>query len=1052
MRYIKIFFSFIIIVVSLSVKSQQTNAYHNINSLYNDAYDLFKKEKYGAAEVKFKEVLNYKGSEIINLKTNSEYFIAVCSKELFNNDAEYLLDNFIKKHPESSHLKDAYFQMGIFQYRNKKYLKTIKWLQKVNTYDLDNDELAEYYFKLGYSYFMQKDYKSATDNFFEIKSIDNKYKIPALYYYSHIQYKNKNYETALKGFQELSTNVLFAPIVPYYISQIYFLQKKYDKVIEYAPPLLDSASTRRAAEIARIIGESYYKTERYKDAIPFLEKYHKKAKNIDRNDIYELGYAYFRNRDYNKAIDYFIKSTTKDDSLSQNAYYHIGYCYAKNKKLKQALMAYKSAADLNFNKKIQEEALWNYAKLTYQLNYSPFDNIVNSFNNFVKKYPQSSHIDEAYKYLGEIYLVTKNYEKALNSLENIRKVTPDINPIYQRVSFFRAIELYNNLKFEQAIIMFNNSLNNAKIQNNISALAKFWKADSYYRIKRYYDAIRGFKDFLLSPGAIQNEREFNLANYNLGYAYFKLKKYKDALSWFRKYADRQKNNQKTRILADTYNRIGDCFYVNRKFDFAIDAYDKSIDINKANTDYALYQKSFCYELSKDYNQAIIGLSQIINDYPNSSYVDDAYFELANSYYKINQVDMAINNYQNLINDYPKSSYTKKAYLKLGTIYYNKNQNDEAIDVYKQVVESFPQSAEAENALQSLKSIYVDINKVDDYFAYVEKIKGGDYININEKDSLTYISIEKIYLANGDCDKSEPKFEKYITDFPHGYYTVNANFYKAECNFKADKLQDALESYNYVISKPKNDFTEFALIKAAIINKKLKKYNDAFADYAELQSIAEFDENKNTAIIGEMETSFKLKNYENTLKFAKKVLNIDKISDETFNKAHFLIAESSYYLNDYESALDEYQILSQNTKTEMGAKSKYRIIEIYHKQNKDKEAVEQINDFVKSNTNYQKWLAKSFIIWADIYKEKENYFQAKATLKSIIDGYNNQTDGIIDEAQNKLTEIYEAEAADAQLDEVLDDDDINFYNTNDQDLFENNNDKTNDNDSNNNENK
>ncbi len=1035
MRYIKVILSVIMLIVAVSVKSQQTNSYRNINSIYNDAYDLFQKEKYGAAALKFQKVLDYKGSEITNLKTNAEYFTAICSKELFNNDAEYLLENFIKNHPESSLLKDAYFQMGIFQYRNKKYSKAVKWLEKVNTYDLDNDELAEYYFKIGYSYFIKKDYKSAADNFFEIKSIDNKYKIPALYYYSHIQYKNKNYETALKGFQELSTNVLFAPIVPYYISQIYFLQGKYDKVIEYAPPLLDSASTRRTAEIARIIGESYYKTERYNDALPYLEKYQAKAKKVDRKDIYELAYVYFRTKKYDKAVENFIKSATKEDSLSQNAYYHIGYCYAKSKEYKKALLAYKSAADLTFNKKIQEDASWNYAKLTYQLNYSPFDNILNSFTDFVKKYPNSEHVDEAYRYLGEIYLATKNYEKALNSLESIRKVTPDINPIYQRVAFFRAIELYNSLKFEQAIIMFNNSLNNSKIQNNISALAKFWKADSYFRIKRYYDAILGFKDFLLSPGAIQNENEFNLAHYNLGYAYFKLKKYKDALSWFRKYADRQDQNSKTKILADTYNRIGDCFYVNRKFDFAIDAYDKSIEINQANTDYALYQKSFCYELSKDYNQAIIGLTQITNDYPNSSYVDDAYFELGNSYYKINQVEMAVNNYQSVIDDYPRSSYVKKAYLKLGSIYYNQGENDEAINVYKQAIEKYPKSEEADNALQSLKSIYVDLNKVDDYFAYIEKVKGSDYININEKDSLTYVSAEKLYLS-GDCDKSEPLFKKYITDFPHGFYTVNANFYKAECDFKNNKLEEAIDGYNYVISKPKSDFTEFALIKAATINTQLKKYNEAYANYVELENVAEFDENRNAAIIGEMQTSFKIKNYENTLKYAKKVLNIDKISDEIFRQAHFLIAEASYYLNDYESALDEYQILAQDVTNKMGAKSKYRIIEIYHKQNNDKEAVEQINDFIKTNTNYQKWLAKSFIIWADIYQQKGNYFQAKATLKSIIDGYNNQEDGIIADAQIKLTEIYEAEAADAQLDEALDDDEINFYNSDDQNLFEN----------------
>ncbi|MBK6988127.1 MAG: hypothetical protein IPH33_07720 [Bacteroidetes bacterium] len=36
----------------------------------------------------------------------------------------------------------------------------------------------------------------------------------------------------------------FCPVAPYYITQIYYRQKKYNEVLKYAPSLLDTAATK----------------------------------------------------------------------------------------------------------------------------------------------------------------------------------------------------------------------------------------------------------------------------------------------------------------------------------------------------------------------------------------------------------------------------------------------------------------------------------------------------------------------------------------------------------------------------------------------------------------------------------------------------------------------------------------------------------------------------------------------------------------------------------------------------------------------------------------
>ncbi|GAI19741.1 unnamed protein product, partial [marine sediment metagenome] len=271
----------------------------------------------------FQKVVNYYGDAYCDIKTDAEYYSALCAIEMFNKDADYLITKFIAEHPESPKVKFANFQMGKSQYRKKRYKKAIIWLEKVDTYNLSNEQLAEYYFKLGYSYFIRKDYEKAGKAFYEIKNADTKYSAPASYYYSHIAYINKNYQTALEGFQKLTENENFAPVVPYYIAQIYYFQKKYEKIIDYLPPLLDSATTKRKPEIARIIGVAYYYTSKYKEAVPYLEIYKNKSKFYTREDSYQLAYAYYRTQNYEKADTAFQKVTGKNDSLAQNAYYHL---------------------------------------------------------------------------------------------------------------------------------------------------------------------------------------------------------------------------------------------------------------------------------------------------------------------------------------------------------------------------------------------------------------------------------------------------------------------------------------------------------------------------------------------------------------------------------------------------------------------------------------------------------------------------------------------------------------------------------------------------------
>ena len=1011
---IKYGLTFLLIITLFSTLSaQKTLVYEQSNVLFNKAMELYNKEKYADAQKFFKKYLRKADKESVFKRTDAEYYRARCAMFLFNRDADVLMQNFIKQHKESPHYNEAVYQMALFQYQKKKYAKAYKWFKRTDKYYINKEDYPEFYFKYGYSAYESGKLDKAALYFYNIlDSTESEYNSPAIYYYAHIAYTQKKYETALQKFKELQDDDLFAPIVPYYITQILYLQEKYDEVIKYATPFINSVSEKRYPEIARILGEAHYKRGEYKKAVPYLEIYKEKGLDYGRDDTYELAYSYFKSGEYQKAIENFKTMLSPKDELTQMAYIAMAESFLKLNDKKGAMMAFFEASKLKFDEKVAEKSLFNYAKLSYELSDSPFNDAIKAFTDFIKKYPDSKYTDDAYYYLSQVYLTTKNYQAAIDAYEHIKNITKDVEIAYQRITFFRGVELYKNGNYQAAIINFDKSINNSKFNKKILAEALYWRAEAYYNLRRYKDAADGYKSFILTPGSFLL-REYKLAHYNLAYCYFKQKKYSEATTWFRKFID-QNPDENPDALNDAYIRTADCLFMQRKYDMAAEYYDKAIELGKRDVDYALFQKGFALGLQKKYNEKIIVLSKLVSDYPNSPYADDAVYEMGESYFATENNDMAINTFNTLVTDYPNSPYVTKAYLKLGLLYVNKNQPEEALEAYKSVIQKYPNTQEAKQSIELIKNIYT--NELSDADGFIEFTKEAHLdLNIDETqaDSLSYRTAEKVYMR-GDCDKSKELFAKYINKYKNGRYLLNAHFYKAECNFQAGEEAEAFESYKYVGEQAKNEFTEQSLLKASEIALNQGKYEEAIPLLKRLQKLADRNKNISFARLNIMRAYYNIKDYKNAIKSAINVLKDPKIDDNIYREAHYIIASSFYKQGDYQAAFDEYQLLAEDVKTKEGAEAKYRIAEILFKDGKIDEAESEINDFRTQNSPFAYWLAKAYILWADIFKAKKDYFYATATLQSIIDNYANKTDGIVDEATEKLTALEEEQETDEEL--------------------------------------
>ncbi len=1006
MRFLQRIFIFLLLLVPAACTfSQQTTVYNPPDADYKLAIELFQKQKYGSAQKQFEALIPVIKDRNSLVRTDAEYYAAVCAMELFNKDAEVLLKNFIANHPESPKVRQVNFQLGKLYFRSKKWEDAIHWFEKVESFDLSNEEMSEYYFKTGYSYFELKNMEKAKKNFYEIRDIDTKYTPAANYYYSHICYTEKNYETALTGFLRLSRSENFGPIVPYYIAQIYYLQGRYDEVIAYAPPLLDSASTKRAPEIARIIGESYYRTARYKEAVPFLEKYKSKAASFNRQDFYELGYAYYKSGNCDNAVENFKSSIAADDSLSQNAYYHLGDCYLKKNDKQLARSSFQSAYKIGLDKQIREDALYSYARLSLELSYNPFNDAIKAFETYIAEYPASPRIDEAYNYLVTVYVSSSNYKAALASIEKIKTLSYELKSVYQKIAYNRGVQLFSDNDFDGAIAHFSKA-QRFMLDKKFNTLSWYWKGETYYRkaeksknTEALDSALACYKQFMSTPGAL-SRKEYDLVNYNIGYAYFQLKNYADANLAFRKFVNAKPKDTKEK-LNDAFLRIGDCYYVSKDYSSSIENYNEALKLKVRDGDYALFQKAMCYGYLSKSNEKINALQELLKDYPGkSTYEDDAKFELASEYLKVRETDRAYTYYKKLVDEHPASSYVSKSLLQLGVLQYNKKKYGEAVASFNKVINKYPKTSEALEAIESLKDLYVSIKQPEKLDSLKKAVP---YANISSAsvDSSTYQNAED-YLGEKDYTNASKYFTKYIQLYPDGIFITDAYYNKAECDFRNNNLADALGGYQYVIDKGQGKFLEASLVRASGINFRQKNYQQALTLYAKLDQSAENPKNTLEARLGAMRCNFLLKNYQQAIDAANKVIGTEKVNEDMVAEAHLTIARSAYEMIDYTRAMSEFQAVVNTTKSERSAEARYNIALILYNQANYADAKKAAYELINQEPAYDLWIGKAFILVADVYYATGDKFNAKVTLKSYIE--NSTLPELIQQAKERLDKI------------------------------------------------
>ena len=929
----------------------------------------------------------------------AEGYKTLCAVRLQEKGHETMASSYISGNPYSKLIPQIRFYSGLNLFDKEDYKGAAEEFGKIDQKSLEKGQIAEYMFKRGYALFEEGDLDRAREIFAKGEKMPySDYTAPSRYSMGYIDYTRKDFKEAYSWFEKAGKDARFTDISNYYMTECRFMQKDYAYVIRNGVKLYDEVPADRKSHLARIISESYLATGESAKAKEFYDKIESDRIDMDRDDWFYAGTVLYSNGDFKGAIDNFTRMSSRTDSIGQIANYQLGYSYIQTGNKVAALDAFREASGRDFNPDVKEDAHFNYAKLSFDLNNNP-----KVFDDYMSKYPGKEKGDQIYSYMALASLYNHDYAGAVDAYANIDNLDDNQKANYMRANYLRANQLIQNGSWRDAAPLLKAAGYYSDKKEPFNQLTRYWLAESYYRGGQFEQALETFTD-LYNTSALDGKPEGRLIPYDLAYSYFRMGDYSNAAKWFDEYL----KDSNPAEGEDAASRRADCDFVVKDYKTAAKGYEDALRrFSYSDNLYPAYKAGIAYGLLGDKDGKVSVLSRALKARPSAEYYSEAMYELGRAYVSKGDNESAVKAFDKLRVETDDKTIAARALIELGMIYRNMSEFDKALGHYKRVVEDMPGTEYASDALAAIESIYQTEGRADEYIDYADKIGAIKDKSAGEKESMYFAAAEQLYLSE-NWNKALAALQNYLERYPSGAEAGKASFYTAECYRNLGKKEQACDWYKKTVETSEGTSqAEAAMLNFSVLSYEMQRYKDAYGGFSSLLSSAKIEGNKHTARVGMTRSAYKAGDYSSAITCAGKVKADSKSTEAELREADYIMAKSLLSTNERSRAFEIFKTLAAKPSTDEGAEAAYMLIQDACDQGKYKEVEEKVYDFSSKAGGQNYWLAKAFIALGDSFAEQENYAQAKATFESVLKGYkpaNGTADDVLDNVRMRLSKL------------------------------------------------
>jgi tetratricopeptide (TPR) repeat protein len=928
----------------------------------------------------------YDNSRILEQKltnqqaSSSELHRAMAALQIESPDGPGLMKRFILDHGNDPTVATAGLYLGDHFFFKRNFSEAISGYELVDPGSMSASEQADLYFKQGYSYFQLNQYDKAAPFFDKGKALNQQGSFDSYYYSGYIAMISKNNSKAIADLQTASQSSYYAGRVPYLLAALYYQQGNYDQLISYVEPLLTSGQTLESREqIYLYLANAYYAKDTYPKAAENYDAFINSRKGeLGREDVYKAGISQFNIQNYKRATDYLKVSASATDEIGQASSYYLAQSYLKLENYQFASTSFNSASKSDYNPEIKEESLFNYAKVNLQK--GSFELAINALDQYVGLYPSGKYRTEAETLLSEALVNTNDYLRAIQQMDKISSKSPRIKEAYQKVTFYQAMVYYRDQQWKGAISYLDKSLT-FPVDKNLVLDANFWKGEVYSSSDNLDEAIKAYQTVLLQRPSGTNGT-VTQTYYGLGYAYFNSKQYSKAEDQFNRYTEQRQSSGNKQQYDDALLRLGDCYYVQKRFGEAANIFQRAISEGNSGIDYALFRLAVVQNFQSKNQDALGQLDALISRYTNSLYMEDALYQRGQIYMEESSYQAASISYGDLLKSKPNSPFVPYALEGRAVANFSLQNYDQTIADYKTILDKHPNSENSETALKGLQETLAIQGRGGEFSDYLTTYKSANPSD-GSVQSLEFEAAKGAYFDK-NFSQAIKAFDNFMRSYPQSSQRNDALYFLADSYFQSGNIEQALIQFRTLEKEPASPQRIRAMNRIGAIELSRKNYQAAIPYLTTSAQNARSKPEEAEAVQGLMVANFESKNYEQAIINANRMMGLEGVITESSPQAFLIKAKSQREAGNKQGAEESFRSLVKDYKTVQAAEGLYWLAFSLEEKGDIQQSNETIFDLSGPFADFDYWYGRMFLLLSDNYVKLGEDFQAKATLESIVE--------------------------------------------------------------------
>ncbi|MFN5914474.1 MAG: hypothetical protein ACK43J_08790, partial [Chitinophagaceae bacterium] len=301
-------------------------------------------------------------------------------------------------------------------------------------------------------------------------------------------------------------------------------------------------------------------------------------------------------------------------------------------------------------------------------------------------------------------------------------------------------------------------------------------------------------------------------------------------------------------------------------------------------------------------------------------------------------------------------------------------------------------------------VYLEKRDINGYQSFLSA--QGRSISSLQKDSLSY-QIVRDALLDGPTDKAVLVMEQYENDFRNGIFISDVLNAKAELLLIDKNWRAAAVAFDSLAQKGVTKFQERALRQAGkLYFFELKDYGSALRQFSALSRIAVRSDILLESLRGEVRCHYYLNSWNEGAASALKLLEQSSAGEDDLSYANLILGHNALVQEKWVEAQSFFENTAKSRIASLASESNYLVAYSLFRQGRLTPAEEKCLSAIEQSGSNDQWSIKMYVLLSRIFMAQGDYFNAKATIQSVLDQVIEPA--IRSEADSILKEIQRAE--------------------------------------------